>query len=195
MITVTSVEIVDEEVDVFDIEVEEDHSFLVAGVVLHNSATCIAYSRKQWSLPDKIPLGHNLPYKSGVPRHFQCRSSEIAVTKSWHELIGTPLRAADNATLDAAFREKLRAMGWEEERIQKAMLRVQSSMDGQVPADLDYQQWLKRKSAADLDDVLGKGKADLFRRGVITDLSDLVDFRGNPLTLKQLRQRHGVAMD
>jgi hypothetical protein len=37
--------------------------------------------------------------------------------------------------------------------------------------------------------MLGKGRAELWRDGKIT-LQQLLDQRGNPLTLQQLRQRY-----
>lgn len=43
------------------------------------SDTCVAYAGKVWSLPDYKPVGHNLPYNGGVPRHPNCRSREIPV--------------------------------------------------------------------------------------------------------------------
>jgi hypothetical protein len=159
---------------------------------LRTSSVCIAYSNKQWNDATKAPIGHPLPYNHGVPRHWNCRSAEIVITKSWSELLGVPLKMADDKTLDTVFRDKLRAMGWKEDRVRKAMLNVQSSMDGTVSADVDYQTWLRRKPAAALDAVLGKGKAALFRQGVIRDI-DLVDFSGNPLTLQQLREEFGAA--
>jgi hypothetical protein len=188
MITIESVEIVDEEVDVFDVEVETDHSFLVAGVVLHNSATCIAYSDKLWTL-EKAPLGHALPFNNGTPRHFSCRSTITVITPSWDELLGKPLTQANNQTLEARFHDELRAMGWDEARIAKAQFNARASMDGQVPATLSFKQFLEKKGAAFQDDILGKGRAELFRKGVLSDLSNLLDFSGNPLTLRELKQR------
>lgn len=158
------------------------------------SIVCIAYSNKMWDFRTKAPIDHALPYKQGVPRHFLCRSAEIAVTRSFEELGGVPLRMADDKTIDRVFRQKLRDMGWEEERIGKAMRNVQSSMDGQVSADLDFASWLKTKGSAFQDEVLGKGKADLWRRGIIRDIDSLLSFDGNPLTLKQIREQFGVAL-
>lgn len=63
---------------------------------------------------------------------------------------------------------------------------TRASMDGQVPASLNFETWLKGKSKAFQDEKLGPGRADLWRRGVIT-LSDLLDQWGNPLSLAQLK--------
>ncbi len=68
-----SVEIVEGEFEVYDIQVDQDESFIVNGVCLHNSATCRAYAFKIWDRDFK-PIGHALPYNGGVPRHFACRS-------------------------------------------------------------------------------------------------------------------------
>ena len=193
MITVTSVEIIHEEVDVYDIEVEEDHSFLVAGVVLHNSVICLAYGHKMWTLDGHHPIGHSLPYKHGVPRHPRCRSTEVAILKSWSELAGRTIPDTDGETMDTLFRQKLRDRGWSEDRIAKAQTRTQASMDGSISRDISFQEFLDRKGPAFQDEVLGPEKAKLYRAGIVRDLSRLLDTRGNPLTLTQLRQDLGVA--
>ena len=59
-------------------------------------------------------------------------------------------------------------------------------MDGQVAADLTFADFLKGKPASFADEMLGKGRAELWRDGKIT-LSKLLDQKGNPLTLAELR--------
>jgi hypothetical protein len=49
-------------------------------------------------------------------------------------------------------------------------------------------QWLESRTKEQLDDQLGVGRAKLFRQGKIT-LQELVDVKGNPLTLKQLEAK------
>lgn len=63
-----------------------------------------------------------------------------------------------------------------------------ASMDGQTAADTTYQSWLKTKSDAFQDEVLGPSRARLFREGKIS-LTDLVDPTGRPLTLDQLNAK------
>lgn len=67
-----------------------------------------------------------------------------------------------------------------------------ASMDGQVRGDMTFAEWLSGKSKAFQDDLLGPGRAELFREGKIT-LQQLLDQRGRPLTLEQLRQRYDPA--
>lgn len=62
---------------------------------------------------------------------------------------------------------------------------TRSSMDGQVPATMNFAEFLDRKGKAFQDEVLGKGKAQLWREGKIT-LQQLIDQSGNPVTLKEL---------
>jgi SPP1 gp7 family putative phage head morphogenesis protein len=59
---------------------------------------------------------------------------------------------------------------------------------GSVPATVNYDEWLRRQPIAFQDNVLGKGKAELFRKGA--KLDTFVDRQGQELTLKQLKQRH-----
>lgn len=65
-------------------------------------------------------------------------------------------------------------------------------MDGQVPADLTYGQWLAKQSAARQDDILGAGRGKLLRDGGIP-MDQMYSPRGDLLTLDQLRARDASA--
>jgi SPP1 gp7 family putative phage head morphogenesis protein len=66
---------------------------------------------------------------------------------------------------------------------------TRSSMDGpQTPADDTFEDWLRTKSDTFQDDLLGPGKAGLFRQGKI-DLIDMIDQTGRPLSLAELETR------
>ena len=119
---------------------------------------CMAYSGATWNLDYEPIMGNSLPYKGGVPRHFQCRSSEQPILKSFRDL-GVDIDEIPPST--------------------------RASMDGQVAEDLSFDDWLDGKDAAFQDKMLGKGRAKLYRSGKIT-LTDLVDQHGNPLTLEEL---------
>lgn len=124
------------------------------------SAVCIAYSGKAWSLPDYEPIGHSLPFNGGPPRHWHCRSTIIPVTKSFKEL------------------------GIDLDEIPKG---TRATVDGQVPADLSFNDWLKTKTRAFQDDLLGVGKANLWRNGKIS-LTDLVNQSGQERSLAELKR-------
>ncbi len=94
------------------------------------------------------------------PLHYNCRSSHIPVLKSWKEL------GFDMKELPAGTR---------------------ASMDGQVPATMNFEEWIEKKSEAEQNEVLGKGKAELWRSGKI-QIKDLVDQKYQPLTLKQVNK-------
>lgn len=155
------------------------------------STICQAYSGNQWTL-NFTPIGNSLPFNKGVPRHFICRSLILSILKSWSELANRPIKQADNKTLDELFRQKLRDRGWDEERIAKARRRTQASMDGPVSADLTYSDWFAKKGKEFQLETLGPGRYALYQRGLITDLSALVDMKGNPLTVQQLKQRYKI---
>ncbi len=124
------------------------------------SEICMAYSGAAWNLEGK-PVGEKkLPYGSGVPRHWSCRSFEIPVTKTFREL------------------------GLDADEFPKG---TRSSIDGQVARDLSFDEWLKSKPDSVQNEMLGVGKAQLFRSGKIT-LTDLVNGDGNPLTLAELKK-------
>jgi hypothetical protein len=64
-------------------------------------------------------------------------------------------------------------------------------MDGQVPKDVTYQEWLRRQPPEFQDDVLGPTRAQLFRDGDVS-LDRFVDESGEQLTLDQLRIRESA---
>lgn len=99
------------------------------------------------------------------PRHYNCRSSSTPILKSWQEL------GYDASELPASTR---------------------ASMNGQVPDNITYQEWLKKQSNDVQDEVLGKTKGQLFREGGLT-LDRFVDFKGDVYTLAQLRAREQEA--
>lgn len=110
--------------------------------------------------------GKVYPVDSGPrpPAHFRCRSTTAPVLKSWKEM-GLPERDIPPGT--------------------------RASMDGQVAEAETYQTWLKKKSPAFQDDVLGPTRGKLFRDGMTLDR--FVDASGNEYTLKQLRSKDATA--
>lgn len=112
------------------------------------------------------PLGHSVPWLSGPSKlHFGCRSVDVPVLKSWREL-GIPADELEPAT--------------------------RASMDGQVPAETKYGDWLKKQSAKRQDEVVGPTRGALMRSGDLP-FDKLFDSRGQYLTLEQLRERDAAA--
>jgi F like protein len=130
----------------------------------HTSQICIAYSGAEWDL-DGNPLKGAPAFNGGPPRHFNCRSVLVPLTKSFKDL-GLNIDEMPSST--------------------------RASDEGQIDAKTDFDAFLKRKGVAFQDEVLGEGKADLWRAGKIT-LRDLVSGDGTPLTLAQLRAKAGLA--
>jgi hypothetical protein len=129
------------------------------------SDICIAYSGQTWDINTLQPvMGSFLPYNGGPPRHFNCRSRLSPVTYSFKEL------------------------GMDAEEIPAG---TRASMDGQVPADITFNQFLRSKPQSFADDLLGPRRAELWRNGDI-NLTQLVDMRGNPMTIAQLEAKAGI---
>lgn len=130
----------------------------------HTTPICLAYSGAQWDMDYQPINGTTLPYENpdgspGCPRHWGCRSVIIPIAKSFADM-GIDLPDFEMTT--------------------------RASEGGQVAASTTMADWLKTRTKAQLDEQLGKGRADLYRRGVIT-LQQLLDQSGNPLSLKQLQ--------
>ena len=102
------------------------------------------------------------------PQHFNCRSTTVPVI-DYEELGFTPPPPGRRA-----------------------------SMDGQVPADQTYGQWLAKQPKAVQADVLGKEKVRYFellseKYGPQNAIVKLVRDDGSELTLQQLQRRYGAA--
>lgn len=114
--------------------------------------------------------GREFPYGKGPtpPQHFNCRSTTVPVI-DYEKLGFTPPPPGKRA-----------------------------SMDGPVPADLSYGQWLAKQDAATKAEVLGKEKVPYFNKlvekyGGKDAIAKLVRDDGSELTLEQLRRRYGAA--
>lgn len=128
----------------------------------HTSLMCIAYSGAQWDL-DYEPMGENhLPYHGGVPRHHGCRSTEIAVMKTFREM-GIDLDEPEEGT--------------------------RASSSGPISAKTTFADYLTMKGADYQNEVLGKGRAELFREGKLAP-RDLVNMSGRPLKLSALKEMY-----
>ncbi len=125
----------------------------------HTSKICIAYSGGCWDLEGKPIMGTRLPFNGGPPRHFNCRSLLVGITKTYREL-GLDIDEVPTGT--------------------------RASDEGQIRADITFAEFLKGKPATYVDDLLGPGRADLWRKGKIT-LNQLVDGQGRELTLAELK--------
>jgi SPP1 gp7 family putative phage head morphogenesis protein len=93
-----------------------------------------------------------------LPQHYNCRCVKVPVLKSYKEL-GIDLDEAPPGT--------------------------RASMGGQVPEKITYQEWLAQQKPEIQNDILGPGRAALFRSG--TTLSDMRTDQGRVLTLKELK--------
>lgn len=126
------------------------------------SPWCIVRDGLKYTPKEHRPMGHTVPWLEGPGKiHWGCRSTSVPVLKSWRDL------------------------GIDEDEIPET---TRASMDGQVPAAMTFEQWLKKQSVQRQDTVLGTGKADLWRRGKIT-FRDLLDQNGRPLTTEELRAK------
>ena len=103
------------------------------------------------------------------PAHFSCRSTTA------------PLFKEDVKTVNGKLEKK--DIGGK-----------RASIDGQVSADLNYNDWLKKQSKAFQVDVLGEKKAELFRKGGLT-MDKFVNNRDQTLTLEQLRDKYPTAWE
>lgn len=143
----------------------EQNEDVIAGYVWNSAldsrtcAQCAPRDGKEWTVDHK-PIGHSIPW--AVPAlHISCRCSLYPRTKTFREL-GIDIDEVDDS--------------------------ARSSMDG-VVTDKTFKDFMDRKGKAFTENALGKGRADLYRNGVIT-LEQLIDGRGNLISVKDLRDKY-----
>ncbi|WP_256589990.1 hypothetical protein [Pseudomonas sp. B1(2018)] len=124
------------------------------------SPMCRIRDQLQYAINTHKPIGHKVPWLQGPGKiHWCCRSTSSAVTKSWKEL------------------------GMNIDEMTPAQ---RASMDGQVPANTTYSEWLNRQSDARKLEVLGPERYQLFKSGKV-ELEDFYTPTGEWMTIKQLR--------
>jgi SPP1 gp7 family putative phage head morphogenesis protein len=125
----------------------------------HVCVLCAARADKVWDMKTKEPKGHDIAYRV-PPIHFNDRCVLVPVTKTWAELgINIPEIGGGS----------------------------RASEIGQVPEGTTFDDFLRRRGTAFQNEVLGSGRADMWRSGKIT-LADLISGNGRPLTLAELRE-------
>ena len=108
------------------------------------------------------------------PIHFNCRSIRIPFIDHLN-LVNRPFVAATRSDLvGLSMRQK------------RAKLRA---LTGTVPGNISYNAFLKRQSVQFQNDVLGKQRGILFRKGELS-VNQFTDRKGAELTLAELRVNH-----
>ncbi len=149
---------------------------------------CRALSGKSWGLPDYQPIGHDKAFP-GPTAHWNCRSTQVPVLRSWEELSGRKLPSVGDQELEDAVRAKLEARGMSQKQLDAVTVRTRASMDGQVPENLTMDDWLAGKSDSFIDETLGPGRAKLWDGGNgKINLTDMTDQSNRPVSLKQLQE-------
>jgi hypothetical protein len=139
--------------------------YIESMAVLNERTTFIsmAYNGCKWTLPDLVPFGaRQLPYKP-LALHLGERDRRIPGLRSYQEL--------------------------PEEKKKLIPPEKRASMDGLVTKPDDFDEFLKKRSDAELKKMLGRTGAELWKTGKITT-NDLIDDLGNPLTQKQLKEKY-----
>ena len=140
---------------VVTLSIENDHTFVAAGMIVHNCALCIGRSGKKWRI-DKTPIGHSIPFQL-PPIHVKDRCVMSAESNL------TPTESQADFT--------------------------RASSIGQIDAKTTFDQYLKRVPASQVEEMLGKGRYDLWKSGKMTT-AQMLDQTGRELTLKELRAKY-----
>jgi len=132
------------------------------------SDACRIRDGKEYEPETHKPIGHSIPWGAGPGKaHWNCRSTSVPITYSWREL-GIDVDKIDPST--------------------------RASMDGQVPAEMSYGEWLAKQSAARQDEILGRTRGRLLREGGLK-MEKFYNDKGRFLSLDELRQRDSAAFE
>jgi len=138
-IKILDIEEIFEEVEVYDIQVEDDESFIAEGIVAHNCLICAADEGRFYKYTEGTE-DHSGP---SLPRHPRCRCVYSPVTKSWAQLE----------------KEQNIAPGVSQQT-KGAFINV-------APDIVSYEKWLSTLDPADAKDVLGPQRYKLWNNGKI----------------------------
>lgn len=134
---------------------------------LRTTSACRIRDHKLWTT-DYKPVGHKLPWGAGPGAfHWKCRSSAAPMVKSFTELLG---------------------MGINENEFPPG---ARASLDGAIPANQSYNEWLAKQSADRQDDVLGPTRGKLLRAGKLS-ADQMYSAKGEFLDLSQLKEKYGI---
>ena len=147
---------------------------------------------------DRFPVGEGpIP-----PLHFNCRSLRVGIIDG--EVIGQrPARTfTQRQLLDEFTRNNGLAKVTNRSSLPRGFKgkfddfsrRRMRELTGRVPAKVSYQEWLGRQTAAFQDDVLGKTRGRLFRRGDL-ELTKFVNRQGDEIPLSDLARRERKAFE
>lgn len=170
----TSVQTVSNNVNM---RVFQDNDDIIKGIqwlsTLDNRTTeyCMGMDGGAWDF-DGDPLEDSTvdeKFPGNPPAHWNCRSVLIPVTYSWDELIA-------------------KQGGDSDIHIEEIPESTRASMDGQVAADLNYEDWLKTKPEAFQQEVLGPTKWEMWKKGDL-DFTAMADQSGRALSIDELRDK------
>lgn len=140
------------------------------------TAICRARDGKQY------PVGEG----PRPPAHINCRSVRVPITKDLAELLGEDYDEEKPLNEQRPYIRDKRAL----KDIPKDQ---RNRLIGQVPADTNYAEWLRRQPVEFQNDVLGVKKGRLFRQGGLK-MDKFVDLRtGREFTIDELRQKEPAA--
>lgn len=137
---------------------------------------CKGLDGLMWDPVTFEPIGHSTSFP-GPTAHWNCRSTQIPITRSYEELAKIKTDQAKSTAL----------------KLQAAGAGTRSALNGQVPASIGYEQWLLLKETAEpgfalRTKALTPGKYSLWKQGKL-DFKELIDQSANPITVKELQQQ------
>lgn len=179
-------------------EVWKANSDIIAGLVWtatldgRTSAVCRGRDGAVAPIGDKpIPEGRRKldPPTARPPAHPSCRSIMVPIIDGAGLVGERPFVRSKDSLKTVDFEALAKREGI---TVKQAKQRWIEKNVGRVPAETTYNDWLKKQPNSFQDEVLGKTKAKLFRKGDLT-LDKFINRNGRELTLDELAKTNPTA--
>jgi len=147
---------------------------IVAVLDQRTTPLCRGYDGLQYTLKYKPipPNRKKYPRAGGPPFHFNCRTVLVPITKTFEELSeGGNLTKQQRKDFDKLTNAERAALG------------------GPIEQTKNYDQWLRKQSKARQIQVLGPKRWEIWKKRGLT-MAQMLDQRGNTLTIEQLKRKY-----
>lgn len=144
---------------------------------------CSALHGKSWTAKDLKPIGHSFQFP-GVLAHHRCRCGQTPGLKEWGAIKAGPSTGGE--PIKARVRAELLDAGMDHDAIPAAIDAIKARI-GKRSAPSTFDEWLASKSHADVNKILGPGRAKLWEKGMALD--QMVSQSLRPFTIKELEAK------
>jgi len=165
----------------------------VATLDARTTQMCRGLDGLQWDM-EGYGIGHSIALiRPPMDTHWNCRSWLNPIVKTWDELstVKVERKSGPKQDINTIFREELKALGVPAEEADKRFIEMRQSNSPDfkgLVAKQSYNKWLQDRPESFQRKVLGASKYEMYKSGKL-NLHEMIDQKGNPLSVQQLRDK------